>query len=97
MGREINPFGLRMPEDLKKRIAKSAKTNRRSMNAELILRLQHSMEQDPMLIPEIREDPDGYKLTEDQSALLKVYNGLSTRRRRALLEFLKGMDLAESK
>lgn len=86
-----------MPEDLKKRIAKSAKTNRRSMNAELILRLQHSIEQDPMLIPEIREDSDGYKLTDDQSALLRVYNGLSMRRRRALLEFLKGMDLAEGK
>jgi hypothetical protein len=97
MGREINPFGLRMPEDLKKRIAKSAKTNRRSLNAELIMRLQHSIEQDPVFIPEIREEGDGYKLSDDQSALLKAYNGMSSRRRRALLEFLKGMDLTENK
>lgn len=86
-----------MPEDLKKRIARSAKTNRRSLNAELILRLQHSIEQDPVFFPEIRESPDSYKLTDDQSILLKAYNGMSTRRRRALLEFLKGMDLTENK
>lgn len=97
MGREINPFGLRMPEDLKKRIVKSAKTNRRSLNAELILRLQRSVEQDPNFVPEIPEETEGYKLSEDQTALLKIYSSMSPRRRRILLEFLKEMNLAEGK
>ena len=88
MARDINPFGLRMPQDLKKRIEKSAKTNRRSINAELILRLQDSIEKDPLFIPEIHESAKNYELTEEQNALLKAYNGLSPRRRRALLELL---------
>lgn len=88
MARDINPFGLRMPQDLKKRIEKSAKTNRRSINAELVLRLQDSVEKDPLFVPEIREVAKNYELTEDQGLLLKAYNGLSPRRRRALLEFL---------
>lgn len=58
------------------------------MNAELILRLQDSVEKDPLFVPEIKEAAKNYELTEDQSALLKAYNGLSPRRRRALLEFL---------
>jgi hypothetical protein len=88
MARDINPFGLRMPQELRRRIERSAKTNRRSMNAELILRLQDSVEKDPLFVPEIKEAAKNYELTEDQSALLKAYNGLSPRRRRALLEFL---------
>jgi hypothetical protein len=88
MARDINPFGLRMPHDLKKRIEKSAKTNRRSMNAELILRLQDSVEKDPLFVPEIREATRNYELTEDENVLLRAFSILSPRRRRALLELL---------
>ena len=88
MARDINPFGLRMPHDLKKLIEKSAKTNRRSMNAELILRLQDSIEKDPLFVPEIREASRSYELSEDENVLLKAYSTLSPRRRRALLELL---------
>jgi hypothetical protein len=88
MAREINPFGLRMPPELRKRIERSAKSNRRSVNSELVLRLQDSIEKDPMFVPEIREAQKSYDLTEDESALLKAYGNLSPRRRRALLEFL---------
>lgn len=38
----ITPFGLRMQPDLKARIAKAAKDNNRSMNAEIIDRLERS-------------------------------------------------------
>lgn len=91
MGRDINPFGLRMPPDLKKRIERSAKTNRRSMNAELVLRLQDSVEREPLFVPDVQETAASYALTQDQSALLSVYNSLSPRRRRALLELLSGI------
>ncbi|MDR2877602.1 MAG: Arc family DNA-binding protein [Chromatiales bacterium] len=89
MGREINPFGLRMPEDLKRRLARSAKTNRRSMNAELVLRLQHSVVDEPSRLSEIREAPGSYALHPDQVLLLERYDSLSLRRRKALIEFLK--------
>lgn len=91
MGRDINPFGLRMPPELKKRIEKSAKTNRRSMNAELVLRLQDSVERDPMFVPDIRETAETYTLTQDQTALLSAYNELTPRQRQALIELLGGL------
>lgn len=91
MGRNITPFGLRMPPDLKKRIEKSAQTNRRSMNAELVLRLQDSVDKDPIFTPDIREAAEHYTLTADQSMLLSAYNELSPRHRRALLELLTGI------
>lgn len=92
MARDINPFGLRMPPELRKRLEKSAKTNRRSINAELVLRLQDSVEKDPLFVPEIHEAAERYQLSEEQTALLSAYQSLSPRRRRALLAFLTGAD-----
>lgn len=40
----IAPFGLRMPEDLKEKIAERAKNNGRSMNAEIVQMLQDALE-----------------------------------------------------
>ena len=78
-----------MPEELKKRIARSAKANRRSLNAELVLRLQHSVAQDPHTVTEIREGSESYKLSRDQVRLLECFDNLSQRRRQALVEFLR--------
>lgn len=48
MSRDIVPFGLRMPPDLKARIEKAAHDNGRSMNAEIVHRLQQAFaEADP--------------------------------------------------
>lgn len=44
--RDINPFGLRMPAELKDVLEKSAEKNRRSLNAEILVRLEQSVEQD---------------------------------------------------
>lgn len=38
--RDIAPFGVRMPADLKSRVAAAAATNNRSMNAEIVATLQ---------------------------------------------------------
>lgn len=43
MSRDINPFGLRMPPELKEKIADQAKESGRSMNAEIIHRLEESL------------------------------------------------------
>lgn len=44
MSRDIVPLGLRMPPDLKEQIEQAAKASGRSMNAEIVARLQASFE-----------------------------------------------------
>lgn len=43
MTKDINPFGLRMPPDVKAEIEKLAEQNRRSLNAEIVVRLEESI------------------------------------------------------
>lgn len=45
MSRDIAPFGLRLPADLKEQIAKSAKRNKRSLNSEMVGRLAASVDE----------------------------------------------------
>jgi Arc-like DNA binding domain len=47
MSRDITPFGLRMPAELKARVDAAAVKNGRSINAEVIARLQESFEAQP--------------------------------------------------
>ena len=44
MSRDINPFGLRMSADLRDRIEKAATAAGRSMNTEIVHRLEQSLE-----------------------------------------------------
>lgn len=47
--KRIAPFGLRLPEALRERVQAAAKTANRSMNAEIIARLEASFELDEKL------------------------------------------------
>lgn len=60
MSRDITPFGLRMPADLKARVDAAAAKNGRSINAEVVARLQESFEAQPG----IKEAPVGQLLEE---------------------------------
>lgn len=51
MSRDIAPFGLRMKADLKERLYKNAKENKRSLNAELIARLESTLVNTDKFIP----------------------------------------------
>lgn len=42
MARDDPHFRLRIPEDLKRRVTEAADSNKRSINAEIIARLEHS-------------------------------------------------------
>ncbi|ODT01668.1 MAG: hypothetical protein ABS49_00780 [Erythrobacter sp. SCN 62-14] len=42
----ITPYGLRMPPDLKEALDASARQNGRSLNSEIVARLQQSIEAD---------------------------------------------------
>ena len=43
--REINPFGLRIPTELRSKLEDSAEINGRSLNAEILHRLEHSFDE----------------------------------------------------
>lgn len=42
VSRDITPFALRMPPDLRARVDGAAKANKRSLNAEIVARLEES-------------------------------------------------------
>lgn len=44
MSRNINPFALRMPPELRAQVEASAKASGRSVNSEIVTRLQESFE-----------------------------------------------------
>lgn len=46
MTRDVNPFGLRMPPELKEELEVLAEQNRRSLNAEIIVRLEESVKRE---------------------------------------------------
>ncbi len=46
MSRDVNPFGLRMPPELKEELEVLAEQNRRSLNAEIIVRLEDSVKRE---------------------------------------------------
>ena len=43
MSRDVNPFGLRMPPEVKEELEKLAEQNRRSLTAEIVVRLEESI------------------------------------------------------
>ncbi|MCX8649947.1 Arc family DNA-binding protein [Gilliamella sp. B2776] len=45
-GRDIAPFGVRIPSDLKEKLQKLADQKGRSLNAEIVYRLSQSVNQD---------------------------------------------------
>ena len=49
MSRDVNPFGLRMPPEVKEELEKLAEQNRRSLNAEIVVRLEQSIRQEGRL------------------------------------------------
>lgn len=82
MTRDTPQFGLRMPNDLKERIAAEASRNGRSINAEITARLWASLDNKkgaaaPLpAAPAVREELAPYLplLTENERAMLTVFN-----------------------
>jgi hypothetical protein len=85
MGSYVTPFGLRMPEDLRKRITRSAKAAHRSIHSEVVLRLQESVKQ------EMSHGAGGdARLGPEERLLLENFGSLPPNRQKALLELLTG-------
>jgi len=63
MGRDTNPTGVRMPDALKQALEKASKTTNRSLNAEIISRLQASINADEYALGAQSGDPYAAALT----------------------------------
>ena len=91
-------FVLRMPRDLHGRVLEAAARYRRSLNAEIVARLEHSLggipqeavesKLEPALFPYVETTFRG-DLTEQEDALVRLYRRLSASQRSALLKLLQ--------
>ena len=52
---DIIPLQVRMPEALRRKLAKAAEDNKRSLNAEIVWRLEHSIEPTVMTADQVIE------------------------------------------
>ena len=90
-------FVLRLPAELRDRIAEASKLYRRSMNSEIVARLEHSLSGvpnqqiesvlEPPFFPQL-ETTFRRDLSDDEDRLVRLYRRLSGGQRRALLDLL---------
>lgn len=98
MNKEItDKFVVRLPRQLRDQLAAMAKLYRRSMNAELLLRLDYSLNGipdharekalEPFMFPQIERVVRG-DLTEDERRLVLCYRRLAPPRQEALFTLI---------
>jgi plasmid stability protein len=89
--REIAPFGVRMPPELKARLLAEALRNGRSMNTEVVARLAASLsDQEPRAAME--PAANGYlesSLSPADRDMLVIFRRLSTEKQLALLSLFR--------
>lgn len=89
--REIAPFGVRMPADLKARLLAEAMRNGRSLNTEVVARLAASLQDD---VPRVAMEPaaNGYlenSLSPADRDMLVIFRRLPAEKQLALLSLFK--------
>ena len=99
MTRLPHKFVLRLPNELRSRIVEASKRYRRSMNSEIIARLEHSLHGlpgnssesavEPALFAHIETTFRG-NLSDEENQLIYLFRRLSEGQRKALLELLAG-------
>ena len=90
-------FVLRLPSELRERIAEAAGLYRRSINSEIVARLEQSLMGIPQDAMETQMEPPFFPqmettfrrdLSDDEDRLIRLYRRLSTQQRRALIDLL---------
>jgi len=97
MSRDINPFGLRMPQELKQTLTGMAERNKRSLNAEIVARLQDSITADRDYFIQtgklpLRAEEKALTYTaktELEQELLQIFTKLSVEKKLALISLFK--------
>jgi len=90
-------FVLRLSEDLRERIAEAARLYRRSMNSEIVVRLEQSLSGVPDREFEVAVEPPFFPhmetafrrdLSDEEDRLIRLFRRLSAKQRAALLDLL---------
>ncbi|MDE0658071.1 MAG: Arc family DNA-binding protein [Gammaproteobacteria bacterium] len=90
-------FVLRLPAELRDRVAEAAGLYRRSINSEIVARLEQSLMGIPEDGAERRVEPPFFAqiettfrrdLSDDEDRLIRLYRRLSVQQRRALVDLL---------
>ena len=88
--RTADKFVIRLPEGMRDRIAEVARHHHRSMNSEIVARLEQSLFPDRLF--EVRQPPElsanGALLTAPELELLQQFRQLSHRQQNALIALI---------
>jgi hypothetical protein len=92
--RDIHPFGVRMPSELKERIDREAKINGRSLNTEIVIRLRGSLDEAALSLGKAYvagQQQAGYalELNDIERQLLNVFRRMPVDKQLALLSLFK--------
>ncbi|PTS82646.1 DNA-binding protein [Pseudomonas sp. HMWF032] len=86
--RTADKFVVRLPDGMRERIADVARNHHRSMNSEIIARLEQSMLQESTLGDELNMRLDSPELSLHERELLQRFRQLSRRQQNALVALI---------
>lgn len=86
--RTADKFVVRLPEGMRERIADIARNHHRSMNSEIIARLEQSMLQEGALDDDLNLNNDRPELSLHERELLQRFRQLSRRQQNALISLI---------
>jgi len=86
--RTADKFVVRLPEGMRERIADVARNHHRSMNSEIIARLEQSLQQEGALGDEPGLRLDSPEITVNERELLLRFRQLSGRQQNALISLI---------
>ena len=94
--RTADKFVVRLPDGMRERIAEVAQNHHRSMNSEIIARLEDSLVRDGALADEPKLRMDSPELSQHERELLKSFRALDARKQKALVALIAPQDDADS-
>jgi hypothetical protein len=86
--RTADKFVVRLPDGMRERIADVARNHHRSMNSEIIARLEQSMLQEGALGDDLNMHLDSPELSLHERELLQRFRQLSRRQQNALVALI---------
>jgi hypothetical protein len=86
--RTADKFVVRLPEGMRERIADVARNHHRSMNSEIIARLEQSLIQEGAISDEMNMRMDSPELSQHERELLQRFRQLSRRQQTALVSLI---------
>ncbi len=86
--RTADKFVVRLPDGMRDRIAEVARNHHRSMNSEIIARLEQSLLQEGALEGEVALRLDSPELSLHERELLQRFRQLSRRQQNALISLI---------